>query len=105
MATLNSAYQAKKQCNFDSGWSEQQQGSFHSFFWILWPYIQEQQTNQLPCYNQNMNFVNKMEKNVAKYLYPNEKMVVLVWMIDVLIQVREYCVVLTKIKVMSLSFF
>ena len=33
-----------------------------------------------------MNFVNKMEKNVAKYLYPNEKMVVLVWMIDVVIQ-------------------
>ena len=26
VATLNSAYQAKKQCNFDSGWLEQQQG-------------------------------------------------------------------------------
>ena len=25
-----------KQCNFDSGWLEQQQGSLHSFFWILW---------------------------------------------------------------------
>ena len=24
------------QCNFDSGWSEQQQGGLHSFFWILW---------------------------------------------------------------------
>ena len=29
VATLNSAYQAKKQCNFDSGWLEQQQGGLH----------------------------------------------------------------------------
>ena len=34
-ATLNSAHLAKKQCNFDSGWLEQQQCSFHSFLWIL----------------------------------------------------------------------
>ena len=36
VATLNSAYQAKKECNFNSGWSEQQQGGLHSFFCILW---------------------------------------------------------------------
>ena len=36
VATLNSANQAKKQCNFDSGWSEWQQCNLHSFFWILW---------------------------------------------------------------------
>ena len=36
MATLNSVHQAKKQCNFDSGWLDQQQGCSHSFFWILW---------------------------------------------------------------------
>ena len=29
---LNSAHQAKKQCNFDSGWLEQQQCDLHSFF-------------------------------------------------------------------------
>ena len=32
VATLNSANQAKKQCNFDSGWSEWQQCNLHSFF-------------------------------------------------------------------------
>ena len=35
VATLNSTNQAKKQCNFDSGWLERQQGGLHSFFWIL----------------------------------------------------------------------
>ena len=30
--TLNSAHQTKKQCNFDSGWLEQQQCDLHSFF-------------------------------------------------------------------------
>ena len=33
---LKSAHQAKKQCNFDSGWLERQQCDLHSFFWILW---------------------------------------------------------------------
>ena len=37
--------------------------------------IQEQQPNQLHCYNKNMGFVNRMEQNVAKYWYPNEKIV------------------------------
>ena len=32
VATLNSAHQAKKQCNFDSGWLERQQCDLHSFF-------------------------------------------------------------------------
>ena len=32
VATLNSAHQAKKQCNFDSGWLERQQCELHSFF-------------------------------------------------------------------------
>ena len=27
-------------------------------------------------YNQNMDFVNRMDQNVAKYWYPNEKIVV-----------------------------
>ena len=31
-ATLNSAHQAEKQCNFNSGWLERQQGGLHSFF-------------------------------------------------------------------------
>ena len=26
----------QKNCNFDSGWLEQQQSGLHSFFWILW---------------------------------------------------------------------
>ena len=29
------AHQAKKQCNFDSGWLERQQGGLHSIFGIL----------------------------------------------------------------------
>ena len=36
VATLNSAHQAKKQCNFDSGWLERQHCDLNSFFWILW---------------------------------------------------------------------
>ena len=31
VAALNSAHQAKKQINIDSGWLERQQGSLHSF--------------------------------------------------------------------------
>ena len=89
VATLNSANQAKKQCNFDSGWLEWQQWDFYSFFWILWTeeicslleqswkkYIQEQQPNQFHCCNHNMGFVTRMDQDVAKYYYPKEKMVV-----------------------------
>ena len=67
----SSAHQAKKQCNFDSGWLERQQGGLHR------KYIQEHQPNQFHCYNQNMGFVNRMDQKVAKYWYPNEKMVVI----------------------------
>ena len=30
-------------------------------------YTKDQKTNQFHCYNQNMDFVNRMDKNVAKY--------------------------------------
>ena len=30
VVTLNSAHQAKKQCNFDNGWLERQHGGLHS---------------------------------------------------------------------------
>ena len=33
-------------------------------------------TNQYHYYNQNMGFLNRMDQNLAKYWYPNEKMVV-----------------------------
>ena len=32
VTTLNSAYQAKKQCNFASSWLDRQQCDLHSFF-------------------------------------------------------------------------
>ena len=89
VSTLNSAHQAKKQRNRDSGWLERQHCNLHSFFWILrtqeiysvleqsWKiYIQDQQPNQFHCYNQNMSFVNRVDQNVVNYWYPNEKMVV-----------------------------
>ena len=30
-------------------------------------YTKDQKTNQFHCYNPNMDFVNRMNKNVAKY--------------------------------------
>ena len=39
-------------------------------------YIQEQQPNQFHFYNQKMDFVKRMDQNLAKYWYPNEKMAV-----------------------------
>ena len=36
VATVNSPHQAKKQCNFQSGWLERQQGDLYSFLRILW---------------------------------------------------------------------
>ena len=36
----------------------------------------QEQPNQFHFYNQNMGFVNRMDQNVAKYWYRNEKMVV-----------------------------
>ena len=32
VAILNKAHQAKRQCNFDNGWLEQQKCNLHSFF-------------------------------------------------------------------------
>ena len=40
-------------------------------------YIQEQQPNQFQCYTQKMDFVNRMDQNVAKCWYPNEQMAVI----------------------------
>ena len=89
VATFNSTQQAKKQCNFDSGWLERHQCGYIAFsesceprrfvrYWnkVERKYIQEQQLNQFLCYNQNMGFVNRMEQNVAKNWYTNAKMVV-----------------------------
>ena len=47
-----------------------------------------------------MGFVNRMDQNMAKYWYPNEKIVV-EWQI-LLFRVLGYCIVSTKIKAMSL---
>ena len=94
-----SAHQAKTLCNL-CGWLERQQGALDGFFWILltkqkfvrrWnkverKYIQEQQPNQFHCYNQNMDFVKRMDQNVAKHRIGNEKMVEFVWMVDVVLR-------------------
>ena len=39
-------------------------------------YIREQQSKEFHCCNQNMGFVNRMDQNVARYWYPNEKLLV-----------------------------
>ena len=74
MVTLDSAFQAKKQSNFDSAWLEQQQGVYIASSELCEPkrivrcwkkverkYIQEQEPNQFHCYNQSMDFVNRMD--------------------------------------------
>ena len=77
VATLDSAHQGKKQCNFGSGWLERQQGGYYescepkTFVWcwnnVERKYIQEQQSNEFHFYSQNMGFVNRMDQNVVKY--------------------------------------
>ena len=71
-------------------------------------YIQEQQPNQLNCYNQNMGFVNRMDQNVAKYRISiqmkNGNTRLFEWQM-LLFRVHGYCIVLTKIKSMSLCLF
>ena len=62
---FNSAHQAKKQCNFDSVWLEQQQVAYEHICKKVYA-IQEQQLNQLQCYNQSMGFVARIDHNVAK---------------------------------------
>ena len=63
---FNSAHQAKKQCNFDSVWLEQQQVAYEHICKKVYA-IQEQQLNQLQCYNQSMGFVARIDHNVTKY--------------------------------------
>ena len=84
VATLNSAHQAKKQCNFENGWllvyiacSESSEPKRFVRCWnkVERKHIQKQRLNQFHCYNQNMDFVNRMDQDVAKYWYPNRKMV------------------------------
>ena len=61
VATLNSAREAKKKCNISSGWFRTTAGNVRKNL-----NIQEQQSNQSHCYNQNMGFVNRMDQNVGK---------------------------------------
>ena len=61
VAILNSASEAKKKCNINSGWFRTTAGNV-----IKNLSIQEQQSNQSHCYNQNMGFVNRLDQNVAK---------------------------------------
>ena len=113
VATLNRAYQANKQCNFDSvaqndiiptyiASSKSRKPKRFVRYWskVEKIYIQLQKLNQFHCYNQDMGFVNRMDQNMAKYWYPNEKIVV-EWQI-LLFRVLGYCIVSTKIKAMSL---
>ena len=84
VATLNSAHQAKRQCNFENGWllvyvasSESSEPKRFVRCWnkVERKHIQKQRPNQFHCYNQNTDFVNRMDQDVAKYWYPNGKMV------------------------------
>ena len=59
VAILNSAHQAKRQCNFDSGWLEQQQVTQEQSWKNLY-------SKAFHCYNQDMGFVNRMDQIVAK---------------------------------------
>ena len=52
---------SKRKCNINSGWFRTIAGKVRKNL-----NIQEQQSNQSHCYNQNMGFVNKMDQNVAK---------------------------------------
>ena len=38
-------------------------------------YIRVQQPNQFYFYNQNMGFVKRMDQNMTKYWYSNDKMI------------------------------
>ena len=100
VVALNSAHQTEKQCNLGSGWLERQQYDLHASSESCEPkrfvrccnkveknYIQEKQPNQFHYYSQNIGFVNRMDQNVAKCWYPNEKWwwFPFVWMVDVVI--------------------
>ena len=53
-------------------------------------YIQEQQPNQLHCYNHNWGSVNRMDQNVTKYMTGIQTKKwwwsMFVWMVDVVLQ-------------------
>ena len=70
-------------------------------------HIQEQQPNQIHCYIQNMGFVNRMDQSMANYRIGIQMKKCwwspFVWMVDVVL--RAHCVVLTKMKAMSLCLF
>ena len=83
VATLNSAHQAKKQWNFDSGWLERQQCDLHSFFWILWTKrfwsINEKiysrtTTKSVPLLQTKLGFCQQIGPERGQLLHPNEKM-------------------------------
>ena len=88
---MNSAHQAKRRCNFDSGWLERQQGGLHSFFWILstqeiclvleknWKKVHSRTTTKLiPLLQSEHEFCQQKgpERGKVQDWYPNEKMVV-----------------------------
>ena len=79
---LNSADQAKKQSNFDSGSS----GSV-----LLLNLVNLRDLFGFHCYKQNIVFVNRMDQNMAKYrigIWIKKWWVSpFVWMIDVVLQV------------------
>ena len=53
-------------------------------------YIQEQQPNQIHCYNQNMGFVDRMDQSVASYRIGIQmkkwRWLPFVWIVDVVLQ-------------------
>ena len=72
-------------------------------------HIQEQQPNQIHCYIQNMGFVNRMDQNMTNYRLVSrwrnsgDPHLFEWWMF--IFKVGGYCIVLTKMKAMNLSFF
>ena len=72
-------------------------------------HIQEQQPNQIHCYIQNMGFVNRMDQSMTNYRLVSrwrnsgDPHLFEWWMF--IFKVGGYCIVLTKMKAMNLSFF
>ena len=109
-------------------WLEQKQSGSYSFFWILVnlrdlfsdsvrnnkrEHIQEQQPSQFHCYNQNMGFVNRMDQLLVKHRIDVQMkklwwslVVKLRYLDDAVLQVCEYCIILTmKMVSVCLSYF
>ena len=72
-------------------------------------HIQEQQPNQIHCYIQNMGFVNRMDHSMTNYRLVSrwrnsgDPHLFEWWMF--IFKVGGYCIVLTMMKAMNLSFF